>query len=105
MDIARSEGRISRWKELLTELTPPEIRVLQAYYQIKPWGEERADLREAVMAASVASAVSMQPTTKDRFIQRVTALANYYGGGDEEKFQTPAQAAMQMKSAFPSRSK
>lgn len=104
MRLALSEGRLSRWEELLDELTPRQLVVLQAYYQVEPWGEARADLREAVMATSVAAAVSVRPIRKGDAIKRVESLCNYMGG-EEPETQSPNSMAAVMRGAFPSRSK
>lgn len=53
MRVALSEGRISKWQSVLQELTHHDFQVLQAYYHIEPWGEDRADLREATMASVI----------------------------------------------------
>lgn len=36
-------------------LTYRDFRELWAYYQLEPWGEERADLRAALIAQTVAN--------------------------------------------------
>ena len=39
-------------------ISSAELAEWQAWYSIQPWGEERADLRTAIVAATVAQAMS-----------------------------------------------
>lgn len=41
---------------MLRELTSSEVVEWEAFYRIDPWGEDRADLRSAIVAYTVASA-------------------------------------------------
>jgi hypothetical protein len=43
-------------KELLERMDSRELTEWRAYYNIDPWGEERADLRQAQTSAIMASA-------------------------------------------------
>ena len=38
---------------LLDELTQRELLAWVAYHEVEPWGEDRADLRTAIVAATV----------------------------------------------------
>lgn len=104
MELALAEGRLSRWEDLLDELTPRQLTVLQAYYKIAPWGERRADLREAVMATAISCALSLSPVSGQQASDRVEILAGYLGG-DEKQTASPNAAAAMMRGAFPSRTK
>ena len=42
-------------KRLLSEFDSHELGEWMAYYRIEPWGEERADIRAAIVARTVAS--------------------------------------------------
>ena len=102
MRIALSEGRLSRWEDLLSELTYHDLQVLEAYYHIEPWGEERADLREAIMATSIASSFAVGEIDPDEYVERVEKLAGYMEREESKpKFVSPNAAAMTMKTAFP----
>lgn len=41
--------------ELLARTTAREREEWAAYFDVEPWGEERADLRSAIVAATVAN--------------------------------------------------
>lgn len=60
MRLALAEGRLTKWRDLLDELTPRDLTILDAYSRIEPWGDRRDDLRVAVMTAFLASASSGQ---------------------------------------------
>lgn len=104
MELALSEGRLSKWESLLDELQPHQLTVLKAFYQLNPWGEARADLREAVMATSISCAMAAKPVPKHKAAERVEALQHYLHGKQPEPASQNALAAA-MKARFPSRSK
>jgi len=99
MRLALSEGRLSRWKELRHELTPRELTELIAFSLIEPWGDRRADIREALMAAVIASSFGGEKVDLDR-------LTNYMESDQSEEssgeFQSPNAAAAMMTQTFPS---
>lgn len=41
---------------LASHMTVKQLRGWMAYYEIEPWGEDRADLRAGIVAATVANA-------------------------------------------------
>lgn len=45
---------------LLAELTSRQVAEWLAYAQVEPWGEDRADLRAGIVAATVANAFRRQ---------------------------------------------
>jgi hypothetical protein len=91
MRIALSEGRLTKWEDLLDELDARQLQVLQAYYQVEPWGDERADLREATMAAVVAHAFSGAKIDPNK-------LAHYMSDESEEaELVSPTKAATMMR--------
>lgn len=55
MRLAAADHRLARWEDLLDELTPRQVTVLQAFQQLDGFGEQRADVRAAVSATIVAS--------------------------------------------------
>jgi len=75
MRLALAEGRLTRWRELLDELTPTDLAVLRAYQSIEPWGDRRADLREAVMASILSRAINGDELNPNE-------LADYLERGD-----------------------
>ena len=42
-------------RRLLAEFDSHELGEWMAYYRLEPWGEERADIRAAIVARTVAS--------------------------------------------------
>jgi hypothetical protein len=40
---------------MLAEMTAPELREWQEYYDLEPFGEERADLRMGILASLIAN--------------------------------------------------
>jgi len=42
-------------QRLLEKLTAAELAEWMAYYEIEPWGEERADIRQAITSALIAN--------------------------------------------------
>ena len=51
--------------ELEASLSAAELREWIAFYNIDPWGEQRADLRMARIAWAVLQANSRQPISED----------------------------------------
>lgn len=91
MRIAHSEGRLSKWEDLLDELDGRQLQVLQAFYQVEPWGDERADLREATMAAVLVKAFNGAEVDPNK-------LAHYLGSESEEaELVSPNKAAGMMR--------
>lgn len=41
---------------MLAQMTSRQFAEWQAYYRLEPWGEERADLRSGIIAATFANA-------------------------------------------------
>lgn len=102
MRIALSEGRLSKWEQVLEENDFHQLQVLDAYYKIEPWGEARADLREAVMATSIACALSIGDISADDLAQRVERLTKYLGDGSTENPRpaSPEAAAATIRAIF-----
>ena len=48
--VARSVGRLDFWN-VYAEMTPYEIAITQGLWNLEPWGDDRADLRDAVNTA------------------------------------------------------
>ena len=42
-------------RELLHGIESKELAEWQAYYNLEPWGEERADLRAGIVASTIAN--------------------------------------------------
>jgi hypothetical protein len=96
MRIALSEGRITKWRELYHELTPRDVAELNAYFQLEPWGEVRADMREAVMTSAILAGQGhkIEPAELCKYLR-----------DEEEKEQSPNAVAAMMRQKFPSRSR
>jgi len=56
MRLAAQDHRLSKWEELLDELTPRQVTVLQAFAQIEGWGKRADDHRAAVQTTILGSA-------------------------------------------------
>jgi hypothetical protein len=61
MRLAASDHRLARWEDLLDELTPRQVTVLQAFAQIEGWGKPADDYRAAVETTILASAWGGKP--------------------------------------------
>jgi hypothetical protein len=68
--VARSVDRLDFWN-VYAEMTPYEISVTQALWQIEPWGDDRADLRQAV------NTVAGSGVEEGKAGEAVEELANY----------------------------
>lgn len=55
-------------KRLLTEFDSHELAEWMAYYKLEPWGEERADIRAAIVARTVASQWAKEPPELEAFM-------------------------------------
>jgi hypothetical protein len=63
MRLAAADRRLARWEELLDELTPRQVTVLQAFHQLEGFGESREDRRAAVSASVIASSMGAKVDT------------------------------------------
>jgi hypothetical protein len=62
MRLAAQDHRLAKWEELLDELTPRQVTVLQAFAQIEGWGKRADDFRAAVSSTlAVASLTGKNP--------------------------------------------
>lgn len=61
MRLAAADHRLATWEDLLDELTPRQITVLQAFARIEGWGKPADDYRAAVGATILASAWGGKP--------------------------------------------
>ena len=98
MRLAAADHRLSRWEDLLDELTPRQVVTLQAFERIERFGEERKDARTAIAVATVASAVSMSGKTIDP--QKILDVLRPKRT-KPEKTVSPNQAAAMMARAKP----
>lgn len=55
-------------KEMLTKIDSKELTEWMAYYNLEPFGEGRADVRQAITSCVVANAFSKQTHRVDDFI-------------------------------------
>lgn len=96
MRLALSEGRLSKWRELRDELTPRELTELIAYSSLEPWGDRRADIRQALMTSLLINATNGAQVDLHK-------LTNYLEAdeADSEQFVSPDAAARTMTGAFP----
>jgi hypothetical protein len=59
--------------ELLDRMSSREFSEWMAYYELEPWGEERADLRQAMTTSAVHNSIQAQTkhpkwTTPEQFM-------------------------------------
>lgn len=96
MRLALSEGRLSKWKELRDELTPRELTELIAFWDLEPWGDRRADIRSALMAATISASNGLEVDLEK--------LMNYIDVENEEfeKCVSPMSAAATISQIYPS---
>lgn len=59
MRLAEHQGRLTEWEELLDELQPRQVAVLQAYRRLHPWPEDAEERRWAIGTAAICSAISV----------------------------------------------
>lgn len=91
--LAAVAGRIDWWN-VYEEHTAYEWACQIAQFNAEPWGDDRDDLRSAVNAASVASAMSTQTISDEQFNEMVNGLAHYLKVNQQpEKTVGPAEAA------------
>lgn len=93
MRVALSEGRLSKWEQLLDEIDPRQFRILEAYYRIEPWGPARDDVRQAVMTAVLVKAMNGAEVDIDK-------LADYLAKPESQHIISPQAAAELMERAL-----
>ncbi len=98
MRLALSEGRLSKWEQLLDELDYHQLRVLQAYARIEPWGDKRADMREAWLAAGIMGSFCGEAPDPNKLMQYMTDGSEM---APTDQFVSPNAAATTMAQMFP----
>lgn len=82
---------------LLAELSSQQLAEWLAYFQLEPWGEDRADLRTGIVASTVANAnrspKQKRPYQPDDFMP-------HFDGEDEAPEVSAQRLMAQMKSAL-----
>ena len=58
MRLAAQDHRLSKWEELLDELTPRQVTVLQAFAHLEGWGKRADDFRAAVSTSLTMASMS-----------------------------------------------
>jgi len=66
--------------ELLSRISSRELSEWMAYYELEPFGEERADLRAGIIAATIAN---VNRSKKQRAFQPAQFMPKF--GGEPEK--------------------
>jgi len=77
-------------------MTNQEFMTWAAYYRVEPWGDDRADIRSAIVAqvtASLSNLVAKRP--------RSFKLSQFIPKFNRPTKQTPAQIETAIKAAFP----
>jgi len=77
-------------QELLARISGRELAEWQAYFRLEPFGEERADLRAAIVAATVAN------TARDRKRRRRPFQAAEFMPHFERKAQQSWEEQLQI---------
>ncbi len=96
MDVALSEGRLSKWEQLLNEMTYHDVAVLQAYAKVHPFGERRTDIRDAWNTAIIAGSLSGSPPEPGEIIKYLAEEES-----KDDGFMSPNAAAATMAQAYP----
>lgn len=97
MRLAAADHRLSTWEQLLDELTPRQMTVLQAFDRIEKSGEERQDIRSAVCTAATAQAFTGKQIDPQKILDVLRPK------NKKEKVVTPEQAAAAMTRLRPRR--
>jgi hypothetical protein len=58
MRLAMADGRLAQWESFLDELTPHQLRVIEVFFKLEPWGRRIDDLRAATMTATIVGALN-----------------------------------------------
>jgi len=99
MRLARSEGRLTKWRELAAELTPRDLAELQAYYLVEPWGPERDDLRAAMNTLTLTGAwTELSEQAREEIVRHLTS---YTGDAPAERPASPNAMAAAARAALP----
>ena len=81
----------------MAEMSSRQLAEWIAYYQLEPWGEERADLRAGIVASTIAnvnrSAKRTKPYTPRDFMPRFDAEP-------EEPTETATRLMAKMRAAL-----
>lgn len=82
---------------LLAEMSSSQLAEWIAFYQLEPWGEERADLRAGIVASTIANVNRSQkqkkPYKPDDFMPR-------FDVEPEEPAETAMRLMAQMRAAL-----
>ncbi len=97
MKLAREAGRLPEWENLLDELQPQQLAVLEALHRIEPWGEERADLRSALNTAIIVNSINGAEIDIGKLSDYLNVEKTQNSG-----FQSPNSAAAMMRQRYPS---
>lgn len=79
---------------LLAELSSPQIAEWMAYFAIEPFGERRADLRAAIIAATIANAQRAKDSRPFKPQDFMPDFEADYTDGETADLLARAQAAL-----------
>jgi len=79
-------------QDLLVRISSSELTEWMAYYQMEPFGEERADLRSAIVASVTANAASKRRFKPADFMPRFDRPKPQSEGSMRQMFQAAAKA-------------
>lgn len=99
MRLAAADHRLSRWEELLDELTPRQLTTLAAFERIERWGEEREDNRMAIAIAAICQAVSFSGKPVDP--QKILDVLRPKKSHPQDGYASPDKVAQLMARAKP----
>jgi hypothetical protein len=89
------------WWNIPNELTAFELAVHRAQWELKPIGDDRADMGRAWQAIVIAQSNMPKPMTSDQLEQIWNLLTRYTPYHvEQKKTPTPDEAAQQGKAAF-----
>ena len=82
---------------MLAEMSAKQLREWMEFYRIDPWSEERADIRAAIVAHTVA--VSSGASRKDKRPMKIEDFMPEFGAREKAKAK-PVQSAKAIKAMF-----
>lgn len=76
--------------ELLARISSRELSEWAAYYELEPWGEERADLRAGIVASTMANTARdpkkrQKPYRANEFMPQFAGADRESDGEDEDE--------------------
>lgn len=91
-EFGRSVNRADWWR-LRKEHTPFQWSVQMTLASVQPYGEQRADMRAAMMTANLMAMQSTKPIPDDEFNAMISSLRSYLPDESDYEDVTDIEAA------------